>query len=88
MNVDANKVCGKCLARMRKEAGLTQVDLARTLGTPQSFISKIETGERSLRVYEQFEYAEALGLSIHDFALSLRSSLDKAEVRGFNKPTA
>jgi transcriptional regulator with XRE-family HTH domain len=32
------------VARRRKEAGLTQAELARTMGTTQSAISKIESG--------------------------------------------
>lgn len=64
MNVDANRTCGKCLSQIRREKGITQVELARKLRVPQSFISKVETGERSLRVYEQFAYAEALGITV------------------------
>ena len=85
MNVEANKVCGQILARMRLESGLTQVDLARTLGVPQSFISKVETGERALRLYEQFDYARALGIEISSFALRLEAELDDAEAVGFKK---
>lgn len=64
MNVDANRTCGKCLSQIRREQGITQVELAKKLRVPQSFISKVETGERSLRVYEQFAYAEALGITV------------------------
>lgn len=32
------------------------------MGKPQSFVSKIESGERSLHVCEVFEYARALGI--------------------------
>ena len=33
------------LARLRKQAGLSQVQLAERLGVGQSFVSKIERGE-------------------------------------------
>ena len=36
----------------RKAAGVTQVDLARRLGRPQSFVSKYEQGERRLDFVE------------------------------------
>lgn len=75
MNVDANRTCGKCLSQIRREQGVTQVELARKLGVPQSFISKVETGERSLRVYEQFAYAEALGISVEDLVRRLETVL-------------
>lgn len=75
MNVNANKVCGRCLARMRKASGLTQVGLAKKLGLPQSFVSKVETGERCLRVYEQFSYAKALGIDLSEFMRQLENDL-------------
>lgn len=75
MNVDANRTCGKCLSQIRREQGVTQVELARKPGVPQSFISKVETGERSLRVYEQFAYAEALGISVEDLVRRLETVL-------------
>ena len=81
MDIIANKACGACLAGLRKSAGLRQLDLAARLGAPQSFVSKIETGERSLKAYEQFAYAEALGMGIHDFVSSLQSALQNAHVR-------
>ena len=61
MNVQENKRIGKALALMRVEAGLKQADLCETLHKPQSYISKIETGERSLQLNELAAYAAALG---------------------------
>ena len=49
------------LAEARQAAGLSQVDLARRLGRPQSYVSKFESGERRLDVVEFIEVAEALG---------------------------
>lgn len=40
------------LKKARMEVGLTQVDVAQLLGKPQSYISKIELGERRLDVLE------------------------------------
>lgn len=50
------------IASVRKAAGITQVELAARLGKPQSFVSKVERGERRLDVIEFCEVAEALGL--------------------------
>lgn len=75
MNIDANKICGRCLAQLRDEAGLTQVELATRLTVPQSFVSKIETGERSLRAYELFSYADALDIDVHSVVSSLGLAL-------------
>ena len=76
MNVDANKACGSCLSQIRREQGITQVELAYRLRTPQSFVSKVETGERSLKVYEQFAYAEALGITPEEMTSRLKKCLD------------
>ena len=79
MNVDANRTCGKCLSQIRREQGITQVELAKKLGVPQSFISKVETGERSLRVYEQFAYAEALGITVGVLVQRLEAVLSSGD---------
>ena len=39
---------------------MTQAQLAARLGRPQSFISKVETGERRLDVIEFLQLAKAL----------------------------
>lgn len=63
MNIEANKTIGRCLQRLRIDAGITQAQLAKELRKPQSYVSKIEMGERSLQVYELFDYSQALDLS-------------------------
>lgn len=60
MNVEKNKAIGQCLRKLRTNHHLTQTQLALRLGTPQSYVSKIEMGERSLHVYELFPYSAAL----------------------------
>lgn len=45
---------------MRRERGITQVDLAKRLGRPQPFVSHVERGERRVDVIEFCEIAEAL----------------------------
>lgn len=48
------------LVATRREAGLTQAQLAERLGKPASFIAKIEIGERRLDVVEFAALAKAL----------------------------
>lgn len=48
------------LRTLRREAGLTQTQVAARLEVPQSFVSKYETGERRLDVIELRHVAEAL----------------------------
>jgi transcriptional regulator with XRE-family HTH domain len=52
----------KVLVQARRDAGLTQVALAKKLGRPQSFVSKFERGERRLDVAEFLDVARALGI--------------------------
>jgi transcriptional regulator with XRE-family HTH domain len=51
----------RTLIAARKEAGITQAQLAKALRRPQSFISKYERGERRLDVIEFLEVTEVIG---------------------------
>lgn len=42
---------------------MTQTELARKLNKPQSYVSKVEIGERNLFLSELFRYAKALGVT-------------------------
>ena len=50
------------LVAARHERQLSQANVARTLGRPQTFVSKYERGERRLDVVELVEVARALEL--------------------------
>lgn len=54
------------LKKARKERGITQVQLAEALGRPQSFIAKIESGERRLDVVEFVHLARLVELEPAD----------------------
>ena len=56
----------------RKDAGLTQQELADRLARPQSYVSKYERGERRLDVLEFVDIVEALGVDPHPFLDDLR----------------
>ena len=49
------------LISVRKAAELTQAAVAERLGRPQSYIAKVENGERRLDIVEFIALAEALG---------------------------
>ena len=55
------------LVEARKNAQLTQVELARRLDVPQSFVSKYEIGERRIDFIEFVEIAELLNINLVDF---------------------
>lgn len=53
----------------REAVGLTQEQLARRLNKPQSYVWKLENGERVFAYAEAPAYAEALGLNFGEFSL-------------------
>jgi transcriptional regulator with XRE-family HTH domain len=55
------------LIEARKNANLSQGELAKRLNRPQSFVSKYERGERRLDVVEVEQVAEAIGISAIEF---------------------
>ena len=54
------------LADARRDAGLTQLELAQRLGRRQQIVSKYESGERRLDVVEFADIARLLGLDPAD----------------------
>ena len=61
------------LRQIRAEAGLRQVDLAKRLRQPQSFVSKYESGERRLDLLELQQVCFAVGISLLEFAKRFES---------------
>jgi len=55
------------LKQARIDAGLSQQAVADKLGKPQSYISKIESGERRLDVVEIKKFAEIYKKSVNFF---------------------
>lgn len=52
------------LRAIREHQGISQSELAKRLGKPQSFVSKIETYERRMDLIEALEICRALGVGI------------------------
>jgi len=75
------EVFRRLLVKARQESGLTQVEVAERLGKPQSFVSKIERGERRLDFPEFIQLADALGVDPEEFIRDYRQALeDQREV--------
>ncbi len=55
------------LRSARHKAGLTQQEVARQLGKPQSFVSKCESGERRVDVVELERFAAVYGKPVSYF---------------------
>ncbi len=58
---DAHERFLALLKAARRDAGLTQTELAERLQKPQSFVAKIEGGERRLDVIEFITVCRAIG---------------------------
>jgi transcriptional regulator with XRE-family HTH domain len=62
-----NEALVALIRQIRVEAGLTQVELADALRRPQSFVSKVERGERRLDLLQLRELCAACGVSLTAF---------------------
>lgn len=54
----------KRLRQARKRAGMSQAEVARRLGKPQSFVAKCEAGDRRVDVIEAREFASLYGVTL------------------------
>lgn len=64
------------LRELREAKELRQEDVAEALEVPQSFVSKIESGERRLDILELREVCEALGVSLAKFCKLLEEAIE------------
>jgi transcriptional regulator with XRE-family HTH domain len=65
------------LREAREAAGLTQVELAEKIGQSQSFVSKIEIGERRLDLIQLRSICLTLGTDLPKFVAQLEKRLGK-----------
>jgi transcriptional regulator with XRE-family HTH domain len=66
---------GRHIREMRVATGMTQITLAEALGKPQSYVAKIEGGERRVDVFEFILIVEALGGDPHEELEYVRDNL-------------
>jgi transcriptional regulator with XRE-family HTH domain len=70
------------LVEARSRAGLTQQELAKRLGKPQSFVSKYERNERRIDVPEFIAISRAMGESPSRLLVSIEKALPEKMRRG------
>ena len=61
LGTERHKALVALLVEAREKAGMTQTDLASKLGEYQSFVARLESGQRRVDVVELIELAEILG---------------------------
>ncbi len=59
---DREKRLRELLKEARLDRELRQVDVAESLGRPQSYVAKVENGERTLNFIEVLDYCKAVRL--------------------------
>jgi ribosome-binding protein aMBF1 (putative translation factor) len=62
---DVTVLFGRLLKEARKAGGITQADLGRQTGIPQSKFSDMEAGRTDIRITTLRRLARALGVTLH-----------------------
>lgn len=68
---EARRALASALSAKRAEMGLSQTEVAALMGTSQSAVARLESGEADLRLSTLERYAAALGQRL-DIRLSVR----------------
>jgi transcriptional regulator with XRE-family HTH domain len=64
LNSPRHELVKSALIEQRKAAGMTQSEVAEKLGRPQSYIAKVEGGERRIDIVELIDLAQVIGLDL------------------------
>jgi transcriptional regulator with XRE-family HTH domain len=68
-----HRLLGQYIRDTRVSAGMTQSRVADALKKPQSYVAKIEAGERRVDVLEFIQLFQAMGIDIHTSIEYIRS---------------
>ena len=66
-------------------ADLRQIDIASVLDKPQSYIAKVESGERKLDFVETLDYCAVLGLALDDLINVVSNEVNVSIISGKRK---
>lgn len=64
MESDILRVIGENTRKYRERSGLTQADLAERVGVGTAFISRVERGQKRMRIETMVAVASALDISV------------------------
>jgi transcriptional regulator with XRE-family HTH domain len=78
-NSKEHKILVELLYQLRVSSGLRQSDLAGMLKVPQSFISKIESGERRLDLVELRTILKCYKTNIIEFATEFENKINESK---------
>ena len=70
----------RLLRQFREDAGVTQVEMAARLGQTQSFVSKVERGDRRLDIIQLRTILSHFGVTLLEFVGQLETELSGKKV--------
>lgn len=73
-----HSILRELLKAYRLKLGVTQEELSKILGRPQSYVSKFESGEKKLDVFELREVCVAMNLHFLSFIKELEVKVSNA----------
>lgn len=82
------ELLGSIIVAFRKEADLSQEDLAYESGVDRSFMSKIETGQTAVSLLTLMRLGKTLGRKTSDFIIELERRMEEATAQGKKEPVA
>ena len=72
----------QALKDARVNANLRQIDVASALDKPQSYIAKVESGERKLDFIETLDYCAVLNLTLEDLVNVVSNEVSVSIISG------
>ncbi len=76
LGTDRHKILVKLLIEARQNSGLTQTELAELLGEYQSFVARLESGQRRIDVVEFVKLTEVIGIEPTEIIAKISAMLD------------
>ena len=74
-----NNILIDLLYSLRLKARLKQSELAQRIGVPQSFISKIENGQRRIDIIELNKICKIFGITLTEFIQQFEERINAAK---------
>lgn len=78
LNSKEHKILLEILYRLRTTSGLRQSDLSHLLKVPQSFVSKIEGGERRIDLVELREILKCFDTNLTEFSIEFEKRINES----------